>query len=180
MRLRCPNCKVEVTMKNLPRAMLALRREGALLRQVAVASRSCLWLRCPDADVFLVSLRWHFSPLSQVAGLCLDSLVRVVLRVVSPRSAATCAGTSRWPDTARLIEKNESIGLLSSVVVAKSPSHQQSWLRRSVGHSETRTFHLSPLSASQPRRPRSQKINVAQTAATVSSAIPFPARPKMM
>ena len=84
--------------------MPAMRREGVLLRQVAMAARAFLWLRRPTTNVLLVSLRWHVSFVPQVAVLCLGFVVYVgVLRVVSHSSANTGAGTSRWPDTSRRI-----------------------------------------------------------------------------
>ena len=90
--------------------MPALPREGVLLRQVAMAAWYCLRFRCAIADVSVVSLRWYIGSLYQVAGHCLDSVVRLVLlRVVSHCSAKTCTRSSRWPDTARRISGMESV-----------------------------------------------------------------------
>src|ERR1039457_179320 len=90
--------------------MPTLPRKGALLRQVAMAAWDCLRSRCAIADVSVVSLRRYIGSFYQVAGHCLDSVVRVVLlRVVSHSSAKTCTRSSRWLDTARRIGGTESV-----------------------------------------------------------------------
>jgi hypothetical protein len=106
-------------------------------------SRDCLRFRCAIADVSVVSLRWHIGSLYQVAGLCVGSVVRVVLlRVVLHSSAKTRIRTSRWPDTARRISETGISSHESPLIGETSRLHSEPLNERNRLVSSTDAFTL--------------------------------------